>query len=285
MSNERQLLQTIQADLRLGSGRVLYLEGKTDVEPFFALLGEALPAGDLDQGVIHQGVLVRGLAGEGKLGRPPGSGSSAVQERVQVASKHGFPGVFGIIDGDGRSLSELAPQFDPPHAGPLFSWKAYCVENLVAQGAWPLSWGAEPVWVTALGEYAPYVALNRMHTDLRTRLTSLQLANFANPRPFETLLDEAAVEAALDRDRGLLLGYNAAEEFRRQVTDFRDAVARSVLEAHTLLNGKWLLRHLAPGFTGKPPEACRAEWLDAVRSAGGLTEVREFWVRIFSSSP
>lgn len=56
MTGSDRLLNEIDADLRRATRqRVLYLEGKTDVEPFFALLGVTRPRSD-----EHQGVLVRG---------------------------------------------------------------------------------------------------------------------------------------------------------------------------------------------------------------------------------
>src|SRR5256885_507403 len=101
------LAQEIRADLQRAPAQiVIYLEGKTDVDPFFALLGRATP-----EDGVHQGVFVKGL-------RDRGGGGSAVRARVNVAIQFPFPGVFGIVDGDGLPLATLSQTFDHPYAGP-----------------------------------------------------------------------------------------------------------------------------------------------------------------------
>ena len=127
--NERDILRKVQADLQLTPRGVIYLEGKTDVPAFFGLLGIPLPTDP-----IHQNVGIRGLKDAS------GSGSATVIQYVRVARSRNLP-VYGILDGDGRSLSALAAEFDVPHRGPLFSWKGYCIENLLVKTGWPTSWG------------------------------------------------------------------------------------------------------------------------------------------------
>jgi hypothetical protein len=109
--NERAIVAELQRDLQraAASGTVVYLEGRSDVPIFFALLGVRQPQPDASQGVLHHGVLVRGLREKDR-----GSGSSAVQQRIEVAQRHGFPGIHGIVDGDGQPLTTLASTFDPP---------------------------------------------------------------------------------------------------------------------------------------------------------------------------
>jgi len=286
VANERDLLQEIEGDLRLSTrspASVLYLEGKTDPEMLFALLGEPVPPGNSGRGVLHGGVLVKGLEAEGKMGRPPGSGSARVRRLVELAQREGYPGVFGVLDGDGRPLRELAPLFDAPCAGPLFSWKAYCLENLVARAAWPLAWGPAPDWTTALEVYAPYVALNKIHGEMTKALATLQLAKHNNPHHNWPRLDELAVLDALKRDKHLVAGYDVARVFEEQTREFKDTLGRSEEEAHALLNGKWLLNDFAPRSAGKSstPDLCRAGWLEAVRGSGGFEPVRGFWKRMF----
>src|SRR5205814_634541 len=99
-----------------------------------------------------------------------GAGGAAVRQRVELAAAKGYQGIFGLIDGDGRDLAESARTFDPPHPGPLFMWKAYCIENLLAKTGWPAAWGSAPDWPSVLLEFSAYVALNRLHVALRGRL-------------------------------------------------------------------------------------------------------------------
>lgn len=280
MSNERQALQEIEADLRLSPRYVLYLEGKTDTEMLLALLGaSASLAGG--RGLIHDQVLIVGLDGEGKLGRAPGSGSSKVRRLVELAQSKGYPNIFGILDGDGRDLATLAGLFDPPFVGPLFSWKGYCLENLIAQVAWPLQWGTTPAWASDLEVYTPYVALNGIQRELSGALKTLRLAKYHNPHHNEPRLDEKDALDDLNKDKHLLLGFDVARKYEEYRDEFRAALRRSTEEAHCLLNGKWLFNDLAPRLSGASPDACRTEWLVAVKNAGGLTSVRDFWVRLF----
>lgn len=138
--NERELLKELARDVQSAAGgNVVYLEGKTDVPILLGLLsagGEQAVTG----GVLYEGVLIRGLRDR------RGSGSTAVSQRIAVAQRHGYSGILGVLDGDGAALVTLASDFDAPHAGPRFRWKAYCIENLLVRAGWPGAWGPAPDW-------------------------------------------------------------------------------------------------------------------------------------------
>ena len=181
--NDRDRLNRIQADLQRAA-TVIYVEGKADPDIFFPLLGLVRPTAD-----IHQNVYVAGLGGA--------SGSAEVTALARVAGDNGEAGelggggIFGMIDGDGRDLPELTAEFDPPFPGPVFSWKTYCIENLLAKAAWPSAWGTPPNWSAVLEEYTPYAALNRVHRSLhlaskprRGQATSTSVKN-DDCNPFE----------------------------------------------------------------------------------------------------
>ena len=270
----KQILATINADLTKNlAARVIYLEGKTDPPIFFGLLGRPQPhPGDP---FLHQQTLVKGL-----------TGNTAVRDYVDVAQVGGYAGrVFGIVDGDGEELRGLAPRFDPPHVGPLFAWKAYSIEGLVTRLPWPGTWGAAPNWQAELVAYAPYIALNRIRSILAGRLETLRLGKFWNPTtglPLETVAD---VQAALEKDKGLLASLDVATEFDAEVTRFLTALANSLEEGMALLNGKWLLRHFMVDRLGHNPEYWSQAWIQHAESVGGLAEVRTLWQRITGAPP
>lgn len=198
--NEMLVLREMTADLQAAPARmVIYLEGKTDVPVFFALLGVAPPRDS-----VHQGVVVR------RLSDGPGSGNEAVRGRVGVAAgRQGYEGVRGITDGDGESLTALAALFDAPHTGPCFSWKSYSIENMLAKVGWPAEWGEAPVWRDVLLDHVSYVAVNRLHRELRRSLETLRLARFAHPTLEEPLRTKEEVGAALARDKHLIEAFRS----------------------------------------------------------------------------
>lgn len=276
--NDKALLAEMEGSLRLADF-LLYLEGKTDVEVFWALLGAPAPPSG-----VHHKVLVRGLADEKKRG----SGSTAVRSRVEAAAKHSHlrGRVFGICDGDGAKLSELSTRFDAPYPGPLFSWKTYCIENLLAQAAWPSAWGAAPDWSTALEPYAAYVALNQLQRSIQTNLSDLRLAKLTNPKEAEALLTADQIAQTLQTGRDRLLGLDVSTEFQTNLTTFQGLLQTNLCAAHALLNGKWLLNHFALSKQlGRNPEGCRTQWAEAARDAGGHPEVRALWCRMFGAAP
>jgi|GEM_PF-5395908 len=273
--DEKAVRQEIEADLQAATvHKVIYLEGQTDLRPFFALLGVPAPVDG-----IHQGVLV-------KL-RAKDRGRRAVAGIVEIAIKFNYPGVYGVIDGDGRSFSELVSQFDDPYPGPLFSWKAYCIENLLAKTGWPQSWKIPPNWAEVFKDYGPYVALNRIHMELRKRLESLGLAHLTKPFPDNSLKTSKQVIEALARDKHLIQEFDVEDRFRRELQIFETAVDENLDEAHSLLNGKWLVEHFA--FVRMPElrshDRCRWEWCAHALTVGGLPEVRDLWRRITGNEP
>jgi hypothetical protein len=275
--NAKDLLPEIEADLQKGRF-VVYLEGRTDPEMFFALLGVAKPVSD-----TLNDVFVKGLE--------KGSGGSAVRARVYAARTSDLAlvtatgGVLGIVDGDGRELTVVGAEFDAPHSGPLFSWKSYCIENLLAKAAWPQAWGSVPNWSDVLFGYVPYAALNRVHLVLRSALETLRIEKFRHPEHGKSLETEADIRAALGKDKGLLTNRDVEAMFDTEAATVRAAIAASLDSGHAAVNGKWLLQHHARTVTNKSEQQCRTEWCDAVRAAGGLTEVRDLWQRITGSTP
>lgn len=273
--SDRELCREIEKDLQgaaAGRGVVLYLEGKTDVPILLGLLGPG-DEREVAGGSLRDGVLLRGLSGNG------GSGSSAVKQRVAVAQRHGYRGIFGVLDGDGEALGTLAAEFDDPHPGPLFRWKCYCIENLLAQASWPERWQAAPDWPVVLATFAPYVAINRLWKDLQQRLKRLGLDRFRNPdrgRPLETSQD---VLARLRAGQHELSTLEIAELFAREVDAFTTAVQTSVDEGHARVNGKWIVETFAARHMGLTHEQCRDEWITHLRSVGGYPEIKAWWRR------
>ncbi len=276
--NLAQIQDEVERDLRIPlSATVIYLEGKTDPAILFALLG--LP--DPPDG-IHQEVLVKGLKDEGARS---GSGSKAVIARVDLAPRFQPSKVIGVIDGDGRKLDDLRPSFEPDHNGPLFCWKAYCIENLLVKTGWPPSWGDEPDWSMELTNYGPYVALNRIGLEARAILKDLGLGNFLNPILRQPLKPSTDISAALAAGKVRLLSFDVEEAYHEELSNFEKAVRGNLDEAHALINGKWLLEHMAPTITKRDPDVCEYEWLAHARSVGGLPEVREWWKRVTGNPP
>lgn len=278
--NDTERRKRLEEDLQRAK-TVIYLEGKTDPGIFFAMLGIEQPRSG-----IHRDTYVVGLSGKA-------SGGSAIKALVRVAQEHGWAGagatgagrIFGILDGDGRRLSELNPEFQAPFAGPLFSWPAYCIENLLARAAWPTSWGEQPDWRVALSGYVPYAALNRVHREIQRDLETLGLDKFRSPeqgRPLETV---QTVEAALAQDRHLIANRDVSADFQAAVAFVQGEIDTSIAHGHAQINGKWLFRHFARARTGKSEEQSVREWADAVRAAGGLGEVRDWWQRITGAAP
>jgi hypothetical protein len=257
-------------------GRVIYLEGKTDPEMFFALLGLSRAPRD----GIHQDVLIKGLS------EKRGSGTEFVRQCIARAEKEpSYAGRFiGIIDGDGIAQPGCGNAFDPADRGPLLAWPVYCIENLLAQAGWPPDWGPAPDWPEVLLRYAPYVATNRLVRDAQGALKKLEIDHFISPS--EPLKSVDGVLSVLQEHRDLLrdLG-DVADRFRAHVEEFRRALDRSMEEAHVHLNGKWLLKHLAPTRTRLVPERCRKDWLAHVAAIGGHPPVRALWRRITGQDP
>jgi len=282
MMSEKQVEQDIKADLQKtgsGNGQVIYLEGKTDPEVFFGLLGVPVPRDG-----VHQQTLVKGLREDDW-----GSGNEAVQRNVQVAQAVGIGAhVFGIIDGDGASWASLVAQFDRPHPGPLFAWKAYSIESLLPQADWPAGWGPAPNWVAELDRYAPYAGLNVLSRKLNQALKALDIHTLTNPIAGQPIRAEGDILAVLQAGQQNLTGRDLAAEFTAEVANVRAAFASSLPEGLGLMNGKWLLTHflpLRPATLNRRQDVLRREWANHATAVGGLVEVRDLWTRITGSPP
>ncbi len=271
--NEEQTRADIQADLRSsGAKTVIYLEGRSDPTLLAALLGNR------GQTPIAGGFVASGIFF--KVPESGGSGSHAIRYRIEVGKSLSNVNVFGVIDGDGLSLAELESGFDPPFLGPLFTWKAYCIENLIAKTGWPAGWGETPDWQAELVKFGPYVAINRLGLELQAILQDLRIAKHLNPVEGQPLvgLDEIAVGLTAGRER--ISRFDVEQRFREELARFEVAVSRSPDEAHAFLNGKWLIRHMAPALTGRKSDKCLSDWIAHARSVGGLDEVCRWCDRI-----
>jgi hypothetical protein len=276
--SEADLRVEIQRDLRKASSdTVIYLEGQTDPTIFFALLGLPDPPDGL-----YQGVLVRGLKGER---RGSGSGLQAVTARIALASQFHGSKILGVIDGDGRSLGELVPAFDAPYLGPLFCWKAYCIENLLTKTGWPPAWGGEPDWTDELTRYGPYAALNRVVREAGAVLKDLGLVRHSSPDHHLILKSSGDIAADLAIGKGRLMSFDVEQQFIEELSSVETAIRRDLDEAHALINGKWLIGHMAHSLTKRDRALCRYEWLAHARSVGGLAEICDWWQRVTGNPP
>lgn len=271
MKPDRNLIDEIEKDLRLSpTGKVLYLEGTTDVPVFLGLVGHPLPETIESEGLAVDGVWIRGL------GRGRGSGGHAVRSRVRVAHEQGYGPIRGLIDGDGETYEALSPAFDEPGAGEPHRWPTYCIENWLPQCGWPPEWGDTPRWPDVLAGYVPYAALNRVVAGVQQRLSSFGLAKYVHPAqgPLETL---AQVRARLGRAKSSPLDTDLLTAFDAEAERCTTALARSLVHGHALINGKWLVDHHVRAVTGRRPETCRRDWSEHVASVGGHPQVRAWW--------
>lgn len=277
--NDNEILRTINGDiLSAAAQRIIYLEGTSDPPMFFGLLG-VTPTLVTTGLYVHKKTAVKGLSSRG-------SGNTAVRRYVQVAHANHLAGqVFGLVDGDGEVLGKLAVTFDPPHPGPVYTWKAYSVESFLPRTTWLATWGAQPNWQVELQVYAPYVALNRMHAHLRGVLQTLGLAQFTNPIAGQPPLAGAAVQAALNQDKALITGYDVGVEFAATSGFYLRTLASSLEEGLALLNGKWILDHFLVRQLGHSPAHWTGQWITQATTSGGLPEVRDLWQRITGAVP
>ena len=265
---DKERLDRIQADLQKAT-TVIYLEKKSDPDLFFALLGIPRPRSG-----IHDDAYVVGLESDG-------GGARGVKANIRVAQKNGLSDILGVIDGDGRDLATLSAQFDPPYAGPLFSWKAYCIENLAAKAAWPPTWGNRPDF----RDYAPYVAFNRVQRQLQENLQATEFTNYASPKAEQPLANANELRVLLAEKKAAIAAVDTKAKYDKEIASYRAAVGAGDDEAHLLLNGKWLVEHHACKETRKSKAKCRDDWATAVRKAGGLAEVRDWWRRVTGNAP
>jgi hypothetical protein len=269
----KQILKSIQGDLASSpASKVIYLEGATDERMFFGLLGIA-PV--VTATYVHKNTLVKNLGGKAR-----------VAQYLDVAVSSGFTGqVFGVLDGDGEELASLKSKFDDPFKGPMFTWKAYCIESFFPQCAWNSAWGSAPNWQTDLLPYAPYVALGRLHLLLEEAQASLGLAKRTHPNQGEPLRTAGDVQADLARDKHCIAGFDAEANFVTEIRRFETALGNSIPEGLALLDGKWLFKHFMPDRLGKNGPHWISQLISHITAIGGLTEVRDLWRRITGSPP
>ncbi len=278
--NETDILRNINGDISSAPAtRIIYLEGVSDPPMFFALLGRSptVVTADLYR---HQNTAVKGLS-------KGGSGKAAVERYIQVAQNNKLGGrVFGVVDGDGELLTTLIPKFDHPFPGPLYTWKAYCIESLFPQCPWNLAWGAAPDWRVELERYTPYIGLCRTHLRLAKAQGELRLSKRTTPKHPDPLLTVAGEKARLAADKGKITGFDAEAVFDTEVNDFAIALGNSVVEAMALLDGKWLLAdYLVRNHGGGDYNIWMGRWIAHLTASGGLTEVKDLWQRITGSPP
>jgi hypothetical protein len=127
--------------------------------------------------------------------------------------------------------------------------------------------------------------MNRLRLRLNQHLEILQLVKYWKPSTDGPLQTVADVEAALNRDKNLLLEFDVATEFGKEIKEFNDALARSLEEGLVMLNGKWLFDHFLVKYLGKNPDYWRREWIKHAEMVGGLLAVRDLWQRITGSPP
>lgn len=280
--DEKRLLREIEDDLRIARGaKLIYVEGTKDVTALFALLGLQAPRQSPGGGAPHGGGYVKAAGG-----RDRGGGKQYVRDLVDAARLRGYPDVFGILDGDGQPLAKLAETFDSPYAGPLFTWKAFCIENLLVQTGWPAAFAPQPApdWTETLIRYAGYVALGELYREMRDLLQVLRIAGREHPfrDPFLSV-DE--IQRVLEQDAHRLEGFGVVQRFQQSVSAFSDTVRRSLEEGHTLLDGKWLVEHFAVQTTRRGKEECRRCWEVHAIGAGGHPQVLDLWARIVGTMP
>ena len=230
------LAQRIASDRQIAA-RVVYVEGPSDVEALFALLGAASsPTGMLD------GVLITAAGGV---------------RQVEALVGMGVPGVRGIIDGDGRPLADNVKRWDPPPVGAPFVWPAYDIESLMAQLAWP---DGDP---PAIELFGPYAARNAVVGPHRAALHGLE--RYEWPRSHTAILDGAAMREHLLADRHAVCVAEFGELYDRALAEY---VAAPAIERHARFSGK------AMGHLGG---VSLNAWCAAVRGAGGHPDVRRLW--------
>ena len=234
--------------------KVVYLKGASDYEILLALLGRA-PASS-HAGLID-GVFVRGLHQEDVVG---GSGKRAVMQRLKLAQTAAIDGIYGVIDRDGEEADNTS-NFD---SAPLFTWPAYCIENLSAQALD----GYDAL--ASMSKFAAYVAHNR--SGLGEALRDFGLTRHI--KPTDPLLDLAGMQAKyreFDLEQQVDRLAQLHEEFI-QILHSQDS-----LRSHCWCDGKWLVNIDLPNQWRVNPERSLELLLDKVRAAGGYQPIKDWW--------
>ncbi len=257
----QDVLNEIQGHLQRSRERVvLYVEGMTDVNVFAALCGHEEP----------RGILIVALGGNRKVAR-----------YVELASAAGdsYRGVYGVLDGDGASLSETAPRFDAQYSGPLFQWKRYSIENYLFEPSyWPGQWGALPDFQQiAHRDYAPYTALNVLVDDLQARFDDIGLG--AHVFPTEPLTSGRQFEQLLWQGQVLVNDLDVRAEYATRLNIIRERITQSPAEMHALINGKFFTEHFAVQRAGSKEKAWE-DWLAAAQNQRRPNDVQNLINRI-----
>ncbi len=236
--------ERIERDLqRSPVQRVLYVEGQDELVMLPALLGRA-PGEVFVDGVV--------LADAG--------GGDVVEELVREARAAGFPGVFGVVDGDGRRPGDL-------ERGPLFVWPAYDLEAVLVRAVWPGRLGAEPDWQDVTAAYVGTVALNRL--PVRAALSGL-----GGLRHEPRTRDEG--QAVLAQWWDQVAGREPFAEFAATADAYEAMTHENRLG---WLSGKRSLLNRLGAALGPTEAARRSAWSQAAAEAGGDVVVRAWWDR------
>lgn len=274
MSDPRERLRRLQSDAREApDGVVLYLEGKTDPPLLFGLLGLQVPRSDSGSRYFLDSSVIVGLS------QSSGRGGVEALTRMAADMPQLRARVVGITDGDGRPWSELQPAFHTSQAAGLYAWPAWCIENMLTQAGWPPEWGPTPDWREILPEYAAYVALVQLFRAHQQDLGATHLARHPHPDHSQPLLTVGQVASELEQGWTRVRGHELAALLQEEATGFVATVQRDLAEAHTRINGKWLVKRIAVQRQ-IDEQTCALEWSAAIARAGGSPPVRAWWERV-----
>jgi hypothetical protein len=258
-----------------GGDAVLYVEGHTDLEMIAGLVGGG---GDLRsdgfEGVFVEGIFVVPLK-DSRSG-----GARDVERRVELARDEKLGRFFGVVDGDGRPYGDIRSGLEGE--GQMFSWPSYSIENMLALTDWPENWGEEPDWSEVLREYASLAALGLLRRKLAEDVVrGLYHQRTREPRPGERAPTPDDVVRGLDEDASRLrCDVNLVDMFEKSLERVEGSIERDLREGHAVINGKWLVEHMAPRRTGLSGDECRSAWSAWIGRRGGSPTVIDFWKRI-----
>ena len=257
VSISEQRIQTIEADRRKARS-VLYLEGNSDVDIFFAAIGKQAPAG----GFLND-VLVRGLSDS-----DGGSGSKAVKQLVMLANELRISNVFGLVDGDGESKGDLANG-----SSGLFRLPVYCAENLLfVRHPKVRSFVPDFDLSRTLKLLAPYAAMSELNRAERTKLREVGLIKLLQPNHSKPLYSNSMMLARLKRIDGSSLGKRYQQHYAK-VLESLDGMSPFTTSAHRKINGKWILGMAKLAL----PADARMTLILALCDSGGVPVIRKFW--------
>ncbi len=163
----------------------------------------------------------------------------------------------------------------------MFSWPSYSIENMLALTDWPENWGEEPDWTEVLREYASLAALGLLRRRLAKDVRGLFHQRTREPRPDEAAPTPDYVVQELSKDASRLGGdIDLVGMFKKSLEQVEGSIERDLREGHAVINGKWLVEHMAPRRTGLSGDECRSAWSAWIGRRGGSPTVIDFWKRI-----